>query len=384
MDSPVKIAICGAGPVGQTLALLLVKQGIAPQDLLLIDAKTSEQASQDARSIALSYGSAQILASIDARPQKATAIHDIHVSRRRQFGRTLIHAAEYKIPALGYVARYGDIIAPLESAIKALAIPCLRPVHVVQIEDQSEQEYLTITLANGKQISANIVIQAEGGIFSEQEQRTQHVDYQQTAIIAHVKTSRGIAHRAFERFTDQGPIALLPQDDGYSLVWCLRPDSAAHFASMSEPDFLRELQIAFGDRVGQFLSSSKRATFVLGLNTQIHETTIPKQRTVKIGNAAQTLHPVAGQGLNLGLRDAVTLAKCLAQCPLDVAIAEFIKLRNADRRASIKITDMLARIFASSADDSVLQMILGCSLGVVDVVKPLKKLLAEQMMFGWR
>lgn len=373
-----KIAICGAGPVGQALAIMLHQRGMAASEIVLFDAKTSEQANQDARSIALSYGSDLILSKINARPQKTTAITEIHVSRRRHFGRSFLTAADYQLPALGYVARYGDIVRPLENCLAHAGIITHRPVQVVAINDG--EQFVDIHLQDGSEHTANFVIQAEGGTFTDQEQRQQHHDYQQTALIAHVLVDRPIAHRAFERFTDQGPIALLPQDDGYSLVWCMRPDCVPALLAMDDSNFLQALQQGFGERLGRFTSVSKRLSYPLGLNAQAHA----GQRTVRIGNAAQTLHPVAGQGLNLGLRDAFCLAQCLSRDFSSQALQTFLDQRKTDRQTTIKLTDTMAKIFASSQDGSWMQSLLGVGLSVVDLLPTAKKTLAEQMMFGWR
>ena len=372
------IVISGAGPVGQTLALLLLQQGVAAHDIVLIDAKTSDQANQDARSIALSYGSKQIFDSIQAWPIKASKIEQIHVSRRGHFGRSLITATDYQLPALGYVARYGDINTPLQILLEQRQVAINRPTHISAIDEQNDQ--VQLSLSNDKKMTADILIQAEGGLFGEQTQRTQHHDYQQSAVIAHITTSLPIPHRAFERFTEQGPLALLPQEDGYAMVWCVRPSMAEELLRLDDAAFMHALQFAFGERLGKIIAATPRHTYPLGLNAQARAT----KRTVAIGNAAQTLHPVAGQGLNLGLRDAVVLAKCLARHPLESALGIFIEQRKSDRNATIRITDSMARVFASAPDGALTQSILGLGLGLIDLITPAKKLLAEQMMFGWR
>lgn len=373
-----KIAICGAGPVGQALALMLHQQGMAAADIVLFDAKSSEQANQDARSIALSYGSDQLLSKLHARPQRTTAITEIHVSRRRHFGRSFLTATDYQLPALGYVVRYGDIVSPLEQALSVAGITTHRPVQVVNIEDGDQ--FASVHLQDGSVHTAEFVIQAEGGTFADQEQRQQHHDYQQTALIAHVIADRPIAHRAFERFTDQGPIALLPQDDGYSLVWCMRPETVSNILALNDVAFLQALQQAFGERLGQFTAVSKRVSYPLGLNAQAQA----GLRSVRIGNAAQTLHPVAGQGLNLGLRDAHCLAQCLSRDFSSQALQTFLHQRKADRQTTIKLTDTMAKMFASSEDGSLMQGLFGLGLSAVDLLPVAKKALAEQMMFGWR
>ncbi|MBI1771706.1 MAG: FAD-dependent monooxygenase [Burkholderiales bacterium] len=386
----VDIAICGAGPVGQALALLLQQQGYAADRIALFDAKTAEQAEQDARSIAISYGSRQILQAAGAWPVKATAIHEIHVSRRGHFGRSLMRATDYAVPELGYVARYGDIIRPLQAAIDRSGIRIQRPLSVNNMEEAADHVRLTLRHADTGEIShvsTSIVIQAEGGTFGDQEQRSQRHDYQQTAIIAHVNTDSQIAGRAFERFTEQGPLALLPQEDGYALVWCVRPEQAEHLLTLDEQQFKQALQTAFCHRLGNFIKTSARASYPLGLNAQAYATA----RTVAIGNAAQTLHPVAGQGLNLGLRDSMVLARALtrhlhdpASSDPEAALQAYLAERQADRKLTICITDSMARVFASSPDGSFSQTLLGLGLGALDMVKPAKRMLAEQMMFGWR
>ncbi|MFZ6759978.1 FAD-dependent monooxygenase [Undibacterium sp. Ji50W] len=383
----VDIAICGAGPVGQTLALLLHQQGYKADRIALFDGKTAEQAGHDARSIALSYGSRQILQAAGAWPIKATSISEIHVSRRGHFGRSLMRASDYDLPALGYVARYGDIIRPLQQAITQSGISITRPYTITAIDEMPDHVRLSLLHSDTMStqaithISAGIVIQAEGGTFGEQQQRTQHHDYQQTAIIAHVNTDAQITGRAFERFTEQGPLALLPHEDGYALVWCVRPDQAGHLLALDEAAFRQALQTAFGNRLGNFIKTSARLSYPLGLNAQAQATA----RTVTIGNAAQTLHPVAGQGLNLGLRDSVVLARTLAaMTDPATALQAYLAERQADRKLTIRITDSMARVFASAPDGAFSQTLLGMGLGALDLIKPAKKMLAEQMMYGWR
>jgi len=373
-----EIAICGAGPVGLALAALLVQRGLAPARIVVIDAKTLEQAAQDPRSIALSYGSRQILEEVRAWPLGAQAIHQIHVSRRGHFGRTLIDRQDYALPALGYVTRYGALVTALAAAAGQAEVATLRPV---QLKSTSEREDdVELVLADGRKLTARIAVQAEGGVFSEQTPRSTRHDYEQVAIVAQITASAPIAHRAFERFTDQGPLALLPQDGAYALVWCVLPPRAEHLLALPDAAFLAELEQAFGSRLGRLTAATQRNVFPLGLNAQ----PAASARTVAIGNAAQTLHPVAGQGLNLGLRDAAMLAHVLTRQANPGTLQQFARDRQTDRLATIRITDTLARIFAGAPQGSVPQALLGLSLGLIDVVSPAKKMLAEQLMFGWR
>jgi 2-octaprenyl-6-methoxyphenol hydroxylase len=374
----VDIAICGAGPVGLALALLLVKRGVAAQRIALIDARGVEPAAKDPRSIAVSWGSRQLLEQIHAWPSAATPITQIHVSRSGHFGRTLIDCAEHDLPALGYVTRYGALVAALDAAAASLKMHVIRPARVTSID---EQDHSALLHFDGRApLTARIVVQAEGGLFSEQAAKARSRDYRQTAIVAHVTCSAPVVQRAFERFTDEGPLALLPQDDGYAMVWCAAPDTAQRLLALPEAAFLSELQQAFGGRVGRFTGIGARNSFALGLNAQPATTA----RTVAIGNAAQTLHPVAGQGLNLGLRDAAVLASLLARKASPAMLAQFSQQRSPDRNLTIRLTDAMARVFAAPPQGALTQTLLGLSLGVIDAVGPLKSLLAEQMMFGRR
>jgi 2-octaprenyl-6-methoxyphenol hydroxylase len=372
------IAICGAGPVGQALALLLVRRGVDGARIALIDAKPLDKAVQDPRSIALSYGSRQLFEEIGAWPFACDPIHAIHVSRRGHFGRTVIEREEYGVPALGYVARYGTLVARLDAELKKTAVASLRPLHVSSVTER--EEMVEMRFGEGDSKFARILVQAEGGVYSEQEARPVTRDYRQTALIAHVIVSRPIAHRAFERFTEEGPLALLPQDGGYAMVWCVRPETASRLQTLDDAAFLLALGDAFGTRLGRFNAISPRTAFPLGLNA--HHAV--GARMVAIGNAAQTLHPVAGQGLNLGLRDAAVLARLLAQDFSSSSLESFAMQRQRDRSTTIRITDAMARVFASAPDGASTQTLLGLSLGLIDVVRPAKRLLAEQMMFGAR
>ena len=396
------VAICGAGPAGMALAALLAKRGIPAHRIALIDAKTLAQASADPRSLALSWGSRQILEDIGAWPVAGTAINEIHVSRRGQFGRSMITSTEQGVPALGYVTRYGDIVKALGAVVDAAGIATQRPARVDALDELDNEVVLTITdLATGaaRSLHAGVVVQAEGGLFNEQQDRAQRRDYGQTAIIAQVRSSRATAHRAYERFTDEGPLALLPQGEPqlgahlsaqvgahsgarlgeYSLVWCVRPARAEQLLALDDQAFLAQLGEAFGDRVGRFTYASPRLGFPLGLNADVGG--VGSSRTVAIGNAAQTLHPVAGQGLNLGLRDVTVLARLLAQGATPQMLAQFSAARRQDRTTTVRLTDTMARVFANN---SPAQALLGLSLAAIDVVGPARSVLAELMMYGRR
>jgi 2-octaprenyl-6-methoxyphenol hydroxylase len=361
------------------LAALLARRGMPGARIGLIDARALDTALTDPRSIALSYGSRMLLDEIGAWPIPATAIHEIHISRRGHFGRSMIERSEHDVPALGYVTRYGELVAALAAACETAGITVVRPARVTgQVEHAGS---VHLKLDDGAELEAALVVQAEGGVFGEQDNKALTRDYQQTAVIARVSASAAIAHRAYERFTEEGPLALLPQegsdDRQYALVWCVRPETAAQLLLQDDAAFLARLGEAFGTRLGRFTATSARASYKLGLNANASATA----RTVAIGNAAQTLHPVAGQGLNLGLRDAAVLARLLAQGATPAQLAAFTDARRADRSTTVGLTDAMARAFAGKGPA---QALLGLSLGMLDTVAPARALLAELMIFGRR
>ena len=371
------LAICGAGPVGMALAALLVQRGSRAAGIALLDAKSLEQARRDPRTIALSHGSRQILEEAGAWPVEATPIHDIHVSRRGRFGRSLMDRAEHGVEALGYVARYGAVVGVLADVCARLGVASLRPALVTGSAENADGVSVQFEQDGAASLRASLLVQAEGGLFGQQPERAVSRDYGQSAIIAHVRTSSPIAHRAYERFTDEGPLALLPQDDGYALVWCVPPTRAEQLLALDEAAFLARLGAAFGSRLGRFTHTTPRLAYPLGLNAQAGGTA----RTVAIGNAAQTLHPVAGQGLNLGLRDAAVLSRVLTQDSSPAGLERYAALRQADRGLTVRVTDTMARIFTGSAPT---QGLLGLSLGLLDAFPPARKTLAELMMYGRR
>lgn len=373
------VAICGAGPVGLALAAFLARRGVPGARIALVDGKSLGQAISDPRSIALSWGSVQLLDELKAWPLPATAIHQIHVSRRGQLGRSLMDRRDHDVEALGYVTRYGAVVDALARRCEAAGVVMLRPARVQALDETADGALLA--LDDGRTVRAQVAVQAEGGIFGQQDGRARSRDYEQSAVIARVTSDAPIAHRAFERFTDEGPLALLPEDgpDGhqYALVWCVRPERAGTILDLDDARFLQQLGDAFGTRLGTFTKVSPRVAFPLGLNAEARATA----RTVAIGNAAQTLHPVAGQGLNLGLRDAAVLARQLARGANSAALGRFLEERAQDRKLTIGLTDTMARAFTASKP---LQPLLGLGLAALDLARPARTLLADLMMFGRR
>ncbi|QSN61643.1 MULTISPECIES: UbiH/UbiF/VisC/COQ6 family ubiquinone biosynthesis hydroxylase [unclassified Caballeronia] len=385
------IAIVGAGPVGLALAGWLARRSATSRlSIALIDARTPEAAANDPRSLALSHGSRVMLQPLGF-PADVTPIRRIHVSQRGHFGRTLIEHDEHDLPELGYVVRYGSLVGALAKAVRATKVDWLTDTSA--LPPLQDNESVTLPLQSGgveRTIRVRVLVNAEGGLYQQgprdvavSTQRRAR-DYGQTAIVGTVSVSDPQANVAWERFTNQGPIALLPcggqRHADYSLVWCCSPDEAARRMQLDDDAFLAELGVAFGSRMGRFTQIVGRAAYPLGLTAL---NALVDRRTVAIGNAAQTLHPVAGQGLNLGLRDAQALCDALStDGPRPLALAHFAQRRALDRRFTIGATDTLARIF--TVDFAPLAAARGLALTALEFLPPLKTALARQMMFGQR
>ena len=391
------VTIVGAGPVGLALAGWLARRSATRAlKIALIDAREPEDSIADPRAIAVSHGSRMILEPLRW-PADATAIERIHVSQRGHFGRTLIDHSEHGLPALGYVLRYGSIVHGLAEAVHATSVHWFRSASAATPTQDLDGVTLPIETAGvTRNLRTRILVNAEGGLFGDQKtagsasSSAGHSasggtrDYGQTALVGTVTVSAPQPHVAWERFTSQGPIALLPMGGvrgaNYALVWCCAPDEAARRTQLPDDEFLSELGAAFGNRMGRFTQIKGRASFPLGLNAV---DTLVNGHVVAIGNAAQTLHPVAGQGLNLGLRDAHALADALStEGPTPLALATFAQRRALDRRLTIGATDTLARLF--TFDFPPLATLRGLALTALEFVPPVKTALARQMMFGQR
>ncbi|AIO23370.1 UbiH/UbiF/VisC/COQ6 family ubiquinone biosynthesis hydroxylase [Burkholderia cepacia] len=381
------LAIVGAGPVGLALAGWLARRSATQHaSIALIDAREPAASANDPRAIAVSHGSRVLLDTL-AWPADATPIEHIHVSQRGHFGRTLIDRDEHDLAALGYVVRFGSLVQALAGAVRGTRVDWLTSTTAREPQQDADGVTLTLDGPQGERtLRARIVINAEGGLFHEQRADTgkHRRDYGQTAIVGTVTVSAPRPNVAWERFTHEGPLALLPlggpRQAEYSLVWCCTPDEAARRAALPDDAFLRELGSAFGERMGDFVAIAGRASFPLGLNAA---QTLVNGRVAIVGNAAQTLHPVAGQGLNLGLRDAHTLVDTLSTQGFEAtALATFNARRALDRRFTIGATDTLARLF--TIDSGPLPLLRGAALTALEFVPPLKKVIARQMMFGQR
>jgi 2-octaprenyl-6-methoxyphenol hydroxylase len=382
MNAHCDIAIIGGGPVGAALMLALRNSGL---QIVMLEARAMEQVNADPRALALSSGSRQLLEKLGVWQDitQVSSIRTIHISQKNSFGRTLLHADELKVPALGYVLPYTTLQNALQSAVKNSQATCLTGANVTQLQNSSTGALISYRHAeHDHQLEARLAVVADGGKLLETTHPPKVRDYGQSAIIAHITCTHPQPDVAFERFTTQGPLALLPFRDGYELVWTAAHDLAQEMLHWNDAAFLAQLHQHFGDRVGEFLTVGKRASFPLRLK-RAPEITLP--HTVLIGNAAQTLHPVAGQGFNMGLRDAWDLAQEILDCKpealgSDTMLANYRKQRQLDRNAGIQFTDSLVRLFSN--DLLLLKSGRAAALTVLDCLPGAKKFVARRMMFG--
>ena len=338
------------------------------------------------RPIALSHGSRLLLESIGVfGAMQATPIETIHVSQAGGFGRTVIRREEFGVPALGYVL---DAVA-LASVLADAAAPARVNGRVTAWRAEGDRIRVTtntITIAGGapREVAARLLVLADGGRAAGDDLVMR--DYGQSAIVAQVRTE--IAHRgvAWERFTPDGPLALLPFADGkLALLWTVPAARAPGLLEASGERFLAALAARFGARLGRFDDVGPRSGFPLRLWYRRSNT--PEPRVVAIGNAAQTLHPVAGQGLNLGLRDVAELASLVARSNRasvgePAFLAAFRAARKVDRLAAIGVTDFLVSVFSGA--NPLLRAARGAGLVALDLVPPARRLFARRMMLGAR
>lgn len=382
------IVIAGGGPVGTALAHALAplaRRGRSVMQITDAAPGTVRPPSED-RPIALSWGSRLLLERLGLwNASAASPIDRIHVSQQREFGRTLISASDHDVEALGYVVSYTELCNALPQASAS------EQVHGSLQEWNKDGRIVTarISTPDGQTrlVRTRLLVLADGGRGRMDEDRVK--DYRQSAVTCSVHADRQRLGTAWERFTPEGPLALLPfrdrvtRHDQLAVVWSSSTASAERLMALNDAEFLSALQQAFGGRVGAFSSPGPRTAFPLSLRMRRH---IADAGIIAIGNAAQTLHPVAGQGLNLGLRDAWELAEILLADQHDPGSAatarQYRDRRRADRFAMTRLTDLLVGSF--SLQWPATGILRGAALAFLDTVPPARRLLSRRMMFGAR
>jgi len=393
------IVIAGGGLSGALSALALsqlkhsngesLSIAIIEANPILTDAKLTF----DSRVLALSHQSATYLDSLHVWSElanDAAPIENIHISDRGYYGKARLSANDHQVPALGYVIEMARIGQVLINALKKLAnITWLCPETIQTIEWQ--RTHVDILLDSAQQVSASLVLGCDGAQSQIRQQaniNSTHKPYEQSALIANVLMSKVHENRAFERFTEFGPIAMLPLTDDVeankrcSLVWTLPPEQAKLTAQLSDSEFKQALEQAFGSWLGTVVQVGKREVYPLNLvraDEQIFH------RTALIGNAAHAIHPIAGQGFNLGLRDVETLVMFVGEAIADeenVAslnlLTNYAAKRKVDHDQVITLTDSLVTLFSNHLPPLVVGRNIG--LKVLNYLTPLKKAFADKTM----
>ena len=357
------VAICGGGLVGASLALALDQLSLR---VALIEAQpfgsSEQQPSFDDRSTALSNGSRRIFEGLGVWPlleREATAIRHIHVSDRGRFGFARLDAQEQGLQALGFVLINRAIGAALWQRLQQTRVEILAPATVKTVTLDAKQRVLRCALAEREiDVPARLVVAADGARSVVREAagiRVTTRDYDQVALVSNVTAQRFHDHIAYERFTPEGPLALMPLSQGrMGLIWTLTPREASVVNELSDGQFLARLQQVFGFRLGRFTRVGRRQLYPLSLSCCEDHVA---ERLALVGNAAQALHPIAGQGFNLGLRDAACLAELLADARASGAssgggdpgdgllLDRYRRWRAQDQPRIVQFTDGLVRLF---------------------------------------
>lgn len=377
--------IVGGGIIGASLAIALKESHLRIAIIEAISVKYNQKLSHDDRGIAISYGSQLIYESMglwDKLKFKSTQINNIHVSNRGHLGATRLSALQEHVPSLGQVITARDIRQTLHEEIRTqdnVVIIC--PATVVNLE--KFDDYIELQINNNQRYLTRLLVAADGeksSIRKLLKLGTFEYDYQQTAVISNIKTERAHQNWAYERFTDAGPIALLPMSKNRcNLIWTVKSNNAIDLLDLTEYELLRQLQHYFGYRLGKFLEASQRNSYPLHL---IKSDQPIQHRIVLIGNAAHSLHPIAGQGLNLGLRDVAALANIVISknndCGDSHLLSIYKKWRLKDQDNVIKATDTLASI--SRNNNLTLSHLRNIAINLAECLPPLKHWLAIKSM----
>lgn len=359
MQSESDVLIVGGGLVGASLACALGQTGLRVAVVEAFPFKLNQQPNYDERSIALAQGSQRIFSAMglwDRLSDQVCPIHTIHVSDRGHFGFTRLQREQEGVAALGYVASARVLGNTLIGKLNQLAaVELLAPAQLLDFSVTADDVTAQLEVDDRVLQHRTRLLVAADGVQSAVREKlaiaTRRRDYGQTAIIANV--TPGLAHRnvAYERFTDTGPLALLPmQENRCALVWTVRSEQADEIMALEDSAFLARLQQRFGWRLGRFLKVGGRHAYPLQLlraEQSVHE------RLALIGNAVHTLHPIAGQGFNLGLRDVAALSEvvidaCRAGDDIGApaVLARYADWRRADQRRVVAFTDSLVTIFS--------------------------------------
>ena len=392
MTADYDLLIIGGGMVGASLALALADQPLRIAMVEPTPPTAARQPSYDDRVLALSWGTRRIFGAMgvwESLRNAATAIRTIHVSERGRFGSAHLDAAEQGVSALGYVVEARALGEVLNARLEAQTnLDLLRPARAVALTPDGEAASVTIEEAGGRrELTARLVVAVDGAQSPVRDQflhlPTRVEEYGQTAVIANVTPERPHHNVAYERFTDSGPLAVLPLSLGRcAVVWTHEAEAAEATLALDDEGFLAALQERFGHRLGRFIKAGERHAYPLRL-IRAEAQTAP--RVALMGNAAHTLHPIAGQGFNLGLRDVALLAELVNDAIRDGAdpgagelLERYAAGRESDQRRVTTFSDGLVRLFTNPWPP--LAAARGLALTAFDLCPPAKRLFAMQNM----
>ena len=378
------LLIVGGGPVGIAMALVLQQQRVP---FKVLEARAKGVSYQDKRALALSHGTQLMLEKLGAWrgvAAHATAINTIHISQRGGFGRSQLKASDHDMPALGYVVAYGALMESLDALLEASHVMYEAPVSAIR-HNKHHAEVDVLLSGLTQTLQSALVVVADGGRSLDNIPGVVRDTkaYGHDALVSKVSAQLPHDNIAYERFTPSGPMALLPNGErDFSLVWTGEKASVDRLLTLDDATFLTELHEAFGDRVGTFFKVEKRLSFPLKLSALKAQST---PHLVVIGNAAQTMHPVAGQGFNVGMRDAWALAKLVIDTPTHAwgtlaMLEQYQQQRQRDTKRGLLFTDFLVNIFSNNLIG--VAALRGLGLGALEYLPPVKRFLVNKMSFG--
>ncbi len=387
MSNQYDIAVVGGGLVGSSLAIALARSLSASYQIALIDSQPLAEINlnahqHDGRSIALALSSKKMFDALglwESLQPYATAIKNIHISDQGRFGATRLDSKRYEVESFGYLVPADYLIHSLNNSVDVLKnVTRLQPYEVSSVDNLPD--HVALNKQSNNAVKANLLIAADGAnsfIRKALNIDIEEKQYQQSAIVGSVECEQHHNNTAFERFTQEGPLALLPKQENHcGFIWMNPTDSAKVNLALDDQAFKDKLQSAFGFRLGHFKNISKRFSYPLALLVSQQRV---QQRVVFIGNAAQTLHPIAGQGLNLALRDIAELVELLAENNLnevDTQLLQYAEKRQPDIEKTIRFTDRLNFLF--NADYPVLAQSRGLGLAMLGAIPILEERIVKQ------
>jgi 2-octaprenyl-6-methoxyphenol hydroxylase len=392
MENHFDVAIVGGGLVGASLACALAGTDLRVVVIEAVSRKSQSQAGYDDRVLAIAPGSRTILDTIgiwrETDPESVVPIRTIHISDRGKFGFARLHHARHGVEAMGYAVPARELGVAMDRKLQQLeGVTMMCPAEVTGLtRTKSIVEINLSENSNPEKVRASLVVFADGADSAMRRSldfETVDYKYNQSVVLTTITPDRTHNNTAYERFTDTGPLALLPSSNNrYTVVWTVEDEQVPELLQCADDDFLQRLQFRFGDRVGEMRKLGRRKTYPLSFVKVKHPV---KPRVVVVGNAAHTIHPVAGQGFNLGLRDVATLAELLFDAQghgLDVGAADVLdrywRLRQRDINRMGRFTDGLIRLFSNNS--LLLSLMRDTALLSLDLIPPAQRYLVKRTM----